>query len=284
MSILDNKNRIGNFTSSENHRLMGLGKRPMTAAELASRPKSGVGSSVKTIEDPSILNDAAFEYIEEKNMERRLGRSLSTETNARPLTWGHVCERQAFETLGTDYKLCSDVTLDHPEIAFWRGSPDALKFDEGGTVGEIKCPMTMKSFCQLVDPLYHGFSGTEAMNAIRNGWKDKSGLNHKPHKDAEKYYWQIVSNAILSGSKYGELIVYCPYESELEALREIVNNWDGNQNPLAWINFSENSELPYLLDDGFYKNLNIIRFEIPIEDRILMKVKIEMAGKMLITC
>jgi hypothetical protein len=210
-------------------------------------------------------------YIEECNMERKLGRSLEGESDARPLVWGKTLEEYAFGVLGLEYKLCSQETLAHPDISYWFGSPDGLKFDEGTTVIDIKCPITLKSFCQLVDPLYDGLSGMEAMNFIR-----------AEHKDGEKYYWQLVSNSIITGAKFAELIVFVPYKSELNAIRELVKNYDGDQQPLQWIYYAEDNKLPHLIDGGYYENINILRFEVPEYDKDRLTERVKLAGEMLI--
>lgn len=239
MKITDNPNRIGRFTSSEIGRLMTVAKNG-----------KGWGSP-------------ALSYIEEKNMERRLGRCLNVESNARNLSWGKLLEEFCFQQLGTEYKLASMETLSHPTIDCWSGSPDLTKYDGGGTVVDIKCPATLKSFCQLVD------GGT--VESFREN-----------HKEGDTYYWQIVSNSILTNSKYGELIVFVPLKSELEKIRELVSNLDGNQNAVAWIAFAEDDQLPYLLDGGHYRNLNIIRFEIPQSDKDALTDKVLLARKELI--
>src|SRR6185369_17941405 len=177
--IRTNTVRVGNFTSSTIAAIMSNG-----------RSKGSLGAPALT-------------YIEECNMERRLKRSLENDSNAKPLSWGKLVERRVFDLLGLEYKLISENTLNHPDIDYWCGSPDAQKFDEGGTVVDIKCPMTLKSFCQLVDSSYPDnakdkdeprYNGTVAMDIIR-----------ERHKDGEKYYWQLVSNAILINAKFAEL-------------------------------------------------------------------------------
>jgi len=85
--MIHNELRIGNFTSSNIYKLL-------------AKDRSGKG-----------FGKPALTYIEEKNMERILGRSLATESDARPLQWGKLCERFVFESLSTAYTLCSDVTL-----------------------------------------------------------------------------------------------------------------------------------------------------------------------------
>ncbi len=240
--IHNSKTRNGNFTSSE-----------IVALTKEGKAKGTPGAPFLT-------------YIEEKNMERRLGRSLEQESNAKPMVWGKLLENRVFNLLGLEYSLTSQETDVHPDIPFWVGSKDGLKEDEGRTVIDIKCPITLKSFCNLVDPLYDGLTGMDAINSIRNN-----------HKDGDKYYWQLVSNAIINDCQWAELIVYVPYESELQ---EIKQSADGQPNAY-WITMGNDCELPYLKNDGFYNNVNIIRFEIPQQDKDLLTLKVKMAGEML---
>jgi len=243
MGITTNEIRVGSFTSSE-----------IVALTKVNKKGDGFGGPALT-------------YISEKNMERRLGRSLSDETNARPLTWGKLLESRAFNQLGLEYILSSTETDQHPEIEYWAGSKDGIKYDKGQTIADIKCPITLKSFCNLVDPIYEGLTGMDAMNKIRAN-----------HKDGEKYYWQLVSNAIITGSKYAELIVYVPYKSELPEIKMMC---DGEPNAY-WITMAGEDELPFLIDGGYYKNLNIIRFEVPAEDKEHLTALVKKAGEMLI--
>lgn len=201
-------------------------------------------------------------YIEEKQMEIRLGRSLDTDSKAKATLWGTFLESFVFSELPLGYSYNSDETITHSENEFWVGTPDGFRYDEGKTVMDIKCPYTLKSFCQLVQPLYDGFVGMDAMNKIR-----------ETHKDGDKYYWQLVSNAILSNSKYAELIVYCPYASEIQSIK---SNAEGQPN-YYFIWAANDEDLPYINNDGYYKNLNIIRFEVPETDKQLLTEKVNKA-------
>jgi len=227
--------RTGNFTSSEIHRLMSNGK-----------SKGSFGAPY-------------YSYIEEKKMERRLGRSLSEEIFSRPTTWGELCETRVFDLLGEEYTPCSRLTLSHPTVKSWKGTPDVTTLD---LVGDIKCPKTLKSFCILVDSWRKG-----GFNMIR----DK-------HDDGDKYYWQLVSNAILTKKKYGELTVYCPYRSELAAIRDLASNFDGDfQSRFLWVASAHDDELPFVIDGGYYKNLYKMRFEVPISDKMALHARVEEA-------
>lgn len=231
--------RVGNFTSSTIGALMKKG----TAAN-----SFGV---------------AALTYIAECNMERRLGRPLESETDTRPTSWGILCEGMAFDKLDTKYRLCSAETVDHPTIDYWKGTPDAEKVDEcGKTVIDIKCPFTLKSFCTLVDAWLVG-----GIDGIR-----------QYHRDGEKFYWQLVSNAILIDADYAELIVFCPYMSELEAIRNLVEG----RPSYYWIWGSSDAQLPYLPDGGYYKNLNVMRFAVPKKDKAALRKRVLAAGKKLV--
>lgn len=247
-------NRNGNFTSSE-----------IVALTTNGRSKDSFGEPFYT-------------YVEECNLERRLGRPLEKEVNDKAVLWGKLVESVPFEMLSIEYKYCSEETLSHPTIECWKGSPDLEKFDAGKTVADIKCPVTLKSFCQLVQPLYDGLEGIELINAIRFGYKDKNGLQHKKHPQGEKYYWQLVSNAILTKAKYAELIVFCPYKSQLDQIRSMA---EGNPK-YYWLWSSGDDELPYLIENGFYKNLNIIRFEVPAEDKVFLHERVLAGQKLLI--
>jgi hypothetical protein len=293
MTALDNKLRDGSFTSSEIVALTTFGTRKMTKEELGKRPKEGVGSATATIEDETILSDPATTYIHECNMERRMGKPIDAESNARPLAWGKLVEKKVFEVLDVDYKLISKETIVHPKYDFWCGTPDAEKEN---TCGDIKAPFTLKSFCSLVDPLYEGLTGIEAMNALRFGYTNKKGLKVKKHADGEKFYWQIVSNAtllevngIVPNCDFGELIIFCPYQSEMESIMELAGQIDDPLEQRKYYFISQAiiegppfDGLPFILDEGYYKNLNIIRFEIPKRDKLFLERMVKNSGRHLI--
>jgi hypothetical protein len=241
--MIKNKKRIGNFTSSE-----------IIALTKNGRGKNEFGKSF-------------FTYIENKNKERRLNRSINTEISARPLSWGLLNESIVFSMLGLDYKPCSSETITHPEFDFWAGSPDLEKFEGNKLIiPDIKCPITLNSFCDFVDNFDAG------IETVR-----------KNHKDGEKYYWQIVSNCILKGSNTGELIIYLPYKDELDYIREVANNYDGsNVHQFFWLTVASDLELPFIERDGYYKNLNFLQFEIPDADIEFLTKRVTEASKLLI--
>lgn len=246
-----NIERIGNATSSE------------IVALTTSGTKAGS------------FGDPFYTYIEEINMERLLGRSIDDEKNAKPMVWGKVLEPYVFDKLGPEYTFSSNITKLHPTVSGWAGSDDGTIEGAKRGVYDFKCPFTLKSFCQLVQPLYDGLTGMAAMNAIRFGYTDPRGLKHKKHKDGEKFYWQLVSNSCIQDVPDAELIVYVPYESEIPEIKAMV---DGN--PAAYFIWSAGTnELPFLKDNGYYKNLNKIRFEVPQEDKDFLTTRVLEASK-----
>lgn len=235
-TILNNKLRVGNFTSSEIWKLTTNGK----GNELFGKP--------------------ALTYIKEKNFERKLGLSLGTEQNAKALTWGKFNEERVFNLLGEEYELVSQETKQHPTIKCWAGSADCIKHGKVRILPDIKCPYTRKSFCELLE------------------CTDAESL-----KDyAPEYYWQLVSNAILNDCDAGELIVYMPYQSELNDIREATGGIDTFQKNLMFINSAEDEELPHLPDGGYYKNLNVISIQITKEDKDFLTSRVLDAAKLLL--
>lgn len=194
-------------------------------------------------------------YIKEKVREHRTGRPISGDNNSRACAWGNFMEGWLFENkLGLDYKLVSKDRYYHDSLP-WSGMPDLFT---DSFVGDIKNPWTINSFCDLVD----SFESVETFKA-----------NHP------NYYWQLISNAILTGIDQCELIVHLPYLDELADIREATELYDGDQNKVAFINWATDDELPYLLRDKYYKDVNHFTFKAPEDDKQLLTARIEMAAK-----
>lgn len=187
-------------------------------------------------------------YLTELKYQRKLGRGLNTESSARPTSWGNLVERRVFDLLPIEYRLTSKLTLVHSEIDYWAGSPDGFTDEK---VYDIKCPYTLKSFCEL--------SEMTAENL----------MDEKP-----EYFWQLVSNAILTGKDKAELIVYCPYIDELQDIRLLANDYEEAWK-VFWIANSNDDELPYLPKESSYKNIRILEFNIEPEFKNQLTTKIK---------
>ena len=226
-------NRVGNFTSSEIWKLTTDGKAKGT------------------------LGAPYYSYINEKKHERRAGRSLHSNAFSYPTSWGNIIEKYLFNELELEYSLCSSDVLIHPEYLFWKGTPDITT---DLIVGDIKCPFTLTSFCDLVDAMESG------IEAFKKGYKE--------------YYWQLVSNAILTKRMVAELIVFCPLKSELDKIRDFVDCYDSDDPfKYKWIIDSRDEKLPYLIDGKGYERINKFSFVVPEEDIKFLTARVILAGE-----
>jgi len=255
------ESRYGNFTSSAIIALLSMGKVEMTPEELAARPKSGTGSATKLKEGG--LGEAAKTYIKTRNWEYKAGRSMSQDSWAKETAWGKICEPRVMELLGTSYiPTGTEVAIPHPEYPFWKGSPDGQKFNLSTpeTVIDVKSPFTLNS--------YFTFYDCETIEDVR-----------KNHDDGDKYYWQIVSNACILGLGKAELIVYCPYEDELEEIRKSTCDDIATE---KWLERVNPRSLPYLIRGKAYSNLKIFSFDVPQVDKDRLTERVVEASKLLI--
>lgn len=203
-------------------------------------------------------------YIQNKKIERRLQRSLELDKYSPAAAWGTFMQYRVFDLMPDfEYQLNSkNTTRQHPQIKCWVGTEDLLNPNK--KVGEIKC-YEPKNFALYTDALLK---------------KDIEYLR----KECAEEYWQIVSNAIINNVQIGEGICYMPYKSELPAIREMVENYDGGDMwKYRFIYEKQDIELPHLPDNGYYKNLNSFEFEIPKEDIELLTNAVLKAEKELIT-
>lgn len=209
------------------------------------------------------LGAPCLKYIKQVGMEQRLGRSINKEHNAKPTSYGTFLENRVFDLLPLEYKLVSQERLFHPTIDNWSGAPDLIKGED--TLGDCKCPYSLETFCDKIDALQN-------IDVYKEEFPED--------------YWQHISNsALLIANGYPithfEAVIYCPYLSEWEAIKESLNSYSGDLNSIAWLNWATPDELPYLIEGGEYKNLNVFRFELNMTDVILFTERILMANRLL---
>lgn len=215
--------------------------------KLMEKDKAGTG-----------FGQPAKKYIKQVNYERKLGRQINAERESRPTSWGKFVEGYVFGVLPLEYQLVSQERLIHPKYNFWTGAPDLKKEN---TVCDIKCPFNLEIFIDKVESL----------------------------QDIELYkklfpedYWQHVSNSILTGLNYAEAIIFVPLKSQLIEIKDMAANYSGNQNGIAWINWAEDDELPYLKDEDQFLSLNRVTFEVDANDKDALEENIVKASKQLI--
>lgn len=133
--------RVGRFTSSEFHKLMGTAYRDMTETELKARPKTGKGSKTTKIADHSQISDAAETYIKQKVFEVLAGRP-KTQQYAYALGYGKEHEPDAVEEFERLTGLTCTPSGFHVYTNHAGGSPDRLIGEDSGL--EVKCPVFEK--------------------------------------------------------------------------------------------------------------------------------------------
>jgi len=205
----------------------------------------------------------ALTYIKETNRERKLGRSITNDFSSQETDWGKVCEGYVhgnIKYLGTEWEFCGEDTVPHPEIDFWAGSPDLISHRTPRKVGDIKSPFSLSSFCDFAD--------CKTIEDVR-----------EYHKDGDKYYFQLISNACIMDCNHAELIIFVPYKHELDTIRDRAREMGYDR--IAWK--KNDMELPYLIP-GISKYPNILKF--PFEVTQAMKSElteiVKLAGTHLI--
>lgn len=242
MGVMNNKKRQAHFTSSMAYKLIKL-------------DKNG------NFQKPGLT------YIEEKQIEKRMQSCLDGGVHTQALAWGNFMELVVYSILGSQYKISSKETKLHPKHGkFWSGSKDvftvAAKTRQTLSIGEVKC-FQKKMFAQYTDCLLK---------------KDVEILK----EDFPKEYWQIVSNVCIEGVDIGEAITYMPYVSEAEVIKEMATDYDGAdywRYKFIWERDVE--DLPFLPDNGYYKNVNKFAFVVPDEDKALLESRILQAAEFL---
>jgi len=220
-----------------NHRVGNFTSSKMAMLMSNGRAAGSVGAPFKT-------------YVDQKRRERKLGRSLDLGKSNRSMAWGHLMEAYVmFDKLGFAYAHHGKLTSVHPEHSYWAGTADLVQ--AGVKIGDIKA-YEPDNFTKLADVL-----------------QEQDVELFKKEYTAE--YWQLVSNACIHVVDRVEMILFMPLRSELDLIREWLNNLDEMQsNELhryRYIMDANDEELPYLPDDCVdYKSLETFEFEVPKED------------------
>jgi len=270
---LSNK-RTGMITSSEIVALTSNGSRPMTEEELADYKLENPKGRRTTIDSPGV---PFYTYVEECRMERFFKHTLENDTEVKAMAWGKLCETVVHNLLPNDYILHSDETEIHPLYPEWRGTPDGTKLEPQSevidTVTDIKCPLSRKGFYNLIKRLYH-FDGIDVVKKKNIDGNEIIQLIRKDSKEGEKYYWQLISNACILGAKFAELIVFMPYFEDLEKI-QLYNSQ--LVEPYWLVARAKDEELPYIDKETGIESINIIRFEVPSEDKEYLESRVVLA-------
>jgi hypothetical protein len=199
-------------------------------------------------------------YIRNKIRETALGIELDLEKSTHELSWGRAVEGYCYDThIELDYNIKSDKTIVHPSKMFC-GTPD---LESASCVADIKCPYTRNSFCDLVEII-------------------ESGSVEVFKKQNDEYYFQLVSNSILTNKDEAELIVFMPYAKEIPQIVEYIEVIDdfALQMDIQWVIHTDIKRIPHIPDNSKYRNLYRFRFKVPNEDKDLLMENIHKADKL----
>jgi len=210
-------------------------------------------------------NATFYSYIEEKKHERYLNRSIEMGAKSQSMTWGQFLEKRVFNNLGMGYVMLNKATKQHPKINSVVGTTDFLV--PKVKVSELKC-FEPKNFASYA-------------SALLTKDTDKIKAEHP------KEYWQIICNSQIHEVPKGEAILYMPYESEMDEIRELMHDDDYLEeigmlkSDMYYIHEKPNSQLAVLPNDSKFENLNIFEFEIPADDVIFLTKRVLEAEKLL---
>ncbi len=244
MSVADNSNRPGNISSSNIYKIAAKGT-----------GKNG-------------FSTAGLTYISEKNIERKLCLTLKQDVYTKPIAWGKFAEIWVHQKkLGLEYRSVGEVTLNHPTIDFWKGSPD---FDCASKKIIAECKgYERKNFALYADAIM-----SESTEVLK--------------KECPEEYFQLLSNAIIMGYDKIQPIAFMPYLSEMQEIMEFIDNISDfqQQNDFKYIHDAilfnpENPNLPYLPDNGHYKNFTTCILDVPKADVDYLTERVLTAGTML---
>lgn len=126
--MIENKLRIGNFTSSN-------------IFKLCASLKDGTPST------------AYYTYIKKKMFERKLKRSSEMGAYSQSMAWGKFLEKRVNDNLDMSYRMMHKTTSQHPKYDYWTGSVDFLV--PGKKVAELKC-FEPDNFASYVSALLTG--------------------------------------------------------------------------------------------------------------------------------
>lgn len=205
----------------------------------------------------------AITYLNNKKKELEFGRGLELPVNKWEMLWGKMFEPYVHWQLGNEYEMVVDQTTIHPKYPQWSGSQDFNILDNGVKIGisELKC--------------YQMSNHYDYVKVLQSGNVDVF------RKEYKQEYYQIVSNCIIHGVDVGEAIAFMPTQSHLIEMRDLLENSDYIEKQLkddAWKyrQFYEKElwDLPFIPEHSDFPSMVKFRFNVPIEDKILITKKV----------
>lgn len=250
--MMADTDRAGNFSSSNIYRLCTDGSRPMTPEEKQEFVDAGGDKRKKNTWD---YGASFYSYVKEKKREILAGRQVDNESKANASDWGNMCEAIVHEMLPISYQLVNNDRYKHPDLP-WTGAPDEIAGEL--LVGDIKSPFTLTSFLDV----YEVLSYEDMADALKNV---------KP-----EWYWQLISNSILTERPWCELILFMPKKS---MIKELI--FEHSERSGYWFHNKSEKSLPWTAEDSDIPALSRIPFIAPNEDIEFLTDRVRAATKLL---
>lgn len=238
-----------------------------------------------------ITSSEAFKIYESKTVQKTYMNELrmynlfnhkDVEKDVFNFKWGHLLENYLHEKTTHLEGYINQNSEDSPTIfsidnPHHCGTPDQYTlFNEKIVTSETKCPVTLKGLYNLIFPFYPNgvyteMDGDKAIELIRDS-----------SKDGNKYFLQIISNAVLLEEnlgidcEFGELIVFMPYKANIQNITAFAEEFflteyypilfgTSETLPCIWPKEKEHTDF-YDLDDEYpVKDFHRIRFSITHE-------------------
>lgn len=208
-------------------------------------------------------SSAFYTYVEEVFSEHLLDADASVKVDVKAMRWGKLMEVVAVDLLfpdSFDIHYDSEEPIINKDNPFHAGTPD---FINGDTVGEVKCYYN-KKFALLTHCI-----NQKNVDLFRNKFPSE--------------YYQIVSNSILTGCKYGMIVTFLPKDETLNRVMDWISDpkWLENKKLSPDYVFMtddyDKGHLPCLGENAKIDQLNTFKFEVPQEDKDFLTERVELA-------
>lgn len=254
----------GRFTSSEIHKLIGMGKVKMTEAELKAHKKDNPKSRATL--RPGGFTAGGETYIDEKVSERMFGQRFGSMVRTSEMVWGDLMEEIVYGHLtafGEPVVAKGKTTTLHPELGkYWAGSQDFLRLDPDGKPYEV---IEVKGYQKKKHTAYARALLSKDLDRIK--------------RDFSQEYWQGVSGACIQDCEFLTLLAYMPKMEDYTSVVTLVESVD-REDPWAYRFIVERPplSLPFIPDDSPLPSLVNFTFAVPKEDKKFLTARVIEAG------
>jgi len=236
---MDHELRIGKFTSSQAHRLVGFGRNK---------------------KDPSVAFDT---YVKDVYIETIMQRPITPETNAKALRWGSLMEHVMFDVIGFDfgyYEMTHNETIQSKICSVHSGTPDMIKQN---CIGEIKS-YYLKNFYDLTTVLQQRNIELLKKEFTKEYWQCVSNALLCDTEYAELFVFMPKKKVLLG---------------IFESIRDTDYLQQKGLNPSDYLFYTDDNieSFEYIPDDVLFPTITSFEFKVTQEDKDLLLMRLGMA-------